>query len=164
MNDLFHKVSKFIINYCVYNKTANIIIGYNKGWKESIHMNKANKQTFKYISFLKLIEFIKYKAQLVGIKVITLNESYTSKCDALNEEKICFHDTYSGQRVKRGLFKSEIGKVINADINGAINILRKYIAENVVGESFNLKKIIDSGLLFNPIKFNDLYSLSFRPI
>ena len=68
-------------------------------------------------------------------------------------ESICKHDDYKGKRVKRGLFQSSIGKLINADVNGALNIMRK-----VVGDSYT-RKIIDSGLLFRPIKFNDLYSL-----
>ena len=53
-------------------------------------------------------------------------ESYTSKCDALYEEEVCKHKTYAGRRIKRGLFKSKTGKLINADVNGAINIMRKY--------------------------------------
>ncbi len=62
-----------------------------------------------------------------GINVISNEESYTSKCDALALEEVRKHDTYLGKRVKRGLFRSSIGKTINADVNGAINILRKVV-------------------------------------
>jgi transposase len=90
---------------------------------------------------------LKYKCECVGIIVITNEESYTSKCDSLSLESIEFHEKYNGKRVKRGLYLSYTGKVINADINGAINIMRK-----VVGDSYVKDKIINSGLLFNPIK------------
>ena len=90
---------------------------------------------------------------MVGITVIEREESYTSKCDSLVLENICRNDNYKGQRNKRGLFQSSKGKLINADANGALNIMRK-----VVGDSY-ASMIIDSGRLFRPLKFNDLYSL-----
>ena len=68
-------------------------------------------------------------------------------------ESISKHDNYKGKRIKRGLFQSSVGKLINADVNGALNIMRK-----VVNDSY-VSKIIDSGQLFRPIKFKDLYSL-----
>ena len=105
------------------------------------------------IPFDKLISYLKYKCEMIGISVIEHEESYTSKCDALSFENICKHDNYNGKRIKRGLFQSSAGKLINADVNGALNIMRK-----VVGDSY-VSKIIDSDLLFRPIKFNDLYSL-----
>jgi len=91
---------------------------------------------------------IEYKAEEVGINVIRHEESYTSKCDSLVCEEIKKHETYSGKRKKRGLFQSVNGKLINADINGALNILRK-----VVNDSF-IEKIIDRGLVYNPIKIS----------
>lgn len=81
---------------------------------------------------------------MVGIKVIENEESYTSKCDSLALEPIKKHDVYLGRRVKRGLFKSSVGNLINADINGAINIGRK-----VIGDSF-VKEIVNRGLVFRP--------------
>ena len=70
---------------------------------------------------------IQYKSQLVGIEVILTDEAYTSKCSALDDEPICKHPTYLGKRVKRGLFLSSTGIKINADVNGAMNILRKVV-------------------------------------
>ena len=88
---------------------------------------------------------------MVGINLIIHEESYTSKCDALALEDVKQHDTYLGKRVKRGLFQSSIGKLINADVNGSLNILRK-----VVGDSEQLVRIINSDWLFQPLRVNAL--------
>ena len=72
-------------------------------------------------------EMLTYKCELVGIQVITNNESHTSKCSFLDNEPICRQEHYAGKRVKRGLFRSATGKLINADLNGALNIIRKVI-------------------------------------
>lgn len=153
MNDVFHKVSRHIVNVLLQNHVGNLIIGHNNGWKDSINIGKVNNQNFVMVPFDKLISYLKYKCELVGITVIEHEESYTSKCDGLAMESICKHDVYKGKRIRRGLFQSSVGKLINADVNGALNIMRK-----VVGDSY-ASKIIDSGQLFRPIKFNDLYSL-----
>lgn len=81
--------------------------------------------------------------------MIINEESYTSKCDSLAFEQIGKHESYLGKRIKRGLFQSSTGKLINADVNGALNILRK-----VVGDSDYINQIIDSGWLFQPIRIN----------
>lgn len=96
------------------------------------------------------IKSIVYKANLLGIEVITHEESYTSKIDHLAFEPLKKQESYLGKRKKRGLFQSSVGKLINADINGAIGIARK-----VVGDSF-IGKIIDSGFVFNPVRINIL--------
>jgi putative transposase len=69
-----------------------------------------------------------YKAELVGIQVILVNESHTSKCSFLDDEPICHHERYLGKRIKRGLFRAADGRTVyNADVNGAYNIIRKAI-------------------------------------
>ena len=140
LSDIFHKLSRMIVNKLVSNEIGNIVVGYNKGWKDSINIGRRNNQTFVQISFDKFIEYLKYKCEMVGINLIIHEESYTSKCDALAREEIKKHETYLGKRVKRGLFQSSIGKLINADVNGSLNILRK-----VVGDSEQLVQIINSG-------------------
>ena len=99
-------------------------------------MGVRNNQTFVSIPHLQLIRMVQYKAQLAGIKVVLIDESYTSKCSALDNESIAKHNTYMGKRVKRGLFQSSKGIKINADVNAAMNILRK-----VVPTAFNGKGI-----------------------
>ena len=73
------------------------------------------------------MQIIQYKAKLQGIDVVITEESYTSKCSFLDSEPIQKHTSYKGKRLKRGLFKSATGKIFNADVNGALNILRKVI-------------------------------------
>lgn len=150
INDKFHKTSRFIINYCLENEIGTIIIGYNKQWKDKINIGKVNNQKFVSIPHSKLIDKITYKAKLVGIDVIEHEESYTSKCDSLVLESICKHEVFLGKRINRGLFQSSIGKLINADVNGAINIARK---AKVINDSV-IAQIIDSGIAFMPIRIN----------
>lgn len=95
-----------------------------------------------------MIDKIVYKATRQGIRVIETEESYTSKVDSLALEKIQRHNNYKGRRVKRGLFQSSCGKLINADINGAINILRKVIGDG--------KFLFDRGFGYNPSRVNIL--------
>jgi len=146
VTDYMHKASRFIINYCITNKIGNIVIGYNKGWKDAINIGRVNNQKFVSIPHFKLIQQIQYKAEDVGIHVCLHEESYTSKCDALALEPVEKREIYTGKRKKRGLFQSSTGKTINADVNGSINILRK-----VIGDSF-VKTIADIGLAERPIR------------
>lgn len=150
IDDKIHKISRWIINFCINNNIGNIVIGLNKGWKKDINLGKRNNQKFVEIPFSELIDKISYKSKLIGINVQTTEESYTSKVDHLAFESLEKHDVYLGKRKKRGLFQSSVNKLLNADVNGAIGIGRK-----VFGDSF-VKEIIDSGFAFNPVKVNIL--------
>ena len=130
-----HKASKFIVNQAVSNALNTIVIGYNKGWKQETRLNKKVKQNFAQIPFNKLIQLISYKAKLQGIQVFLQEESYTSQVSFLEGDYI---PTFkkddskknpSGKRIKRGLYSSPKG-LLNADINGSLNILRKFLASN----------------------------------
>jgi len=148
VEDYLHKTSSYIVDYCVKNKISIIVVGKNKQWKTNINIGKVNNQNFVQIPHAKLIGKLAYKAQLVGIKIVEQEESYTSKVDHLAGEKMEHHERYSGTRVSRGLFKSATGKVLNADVNGAIGIALK---SNVADESF-VKMIVSRGLAFRPCK------------
>lgn len=150
IEDHIHKVSRFIINYCVDNNIGSLVVGLNKGWKQEINLGKKTNQKFVEIPFSRLIDKISYKCKLVGISFYLSEESYTSKVDHLAFEELGKHDVYLGKRKKCGLFQSSVNKLINADINGAIGIGRK-----VFGDSY-ASRIIDSGLAFNPIRVNIL--------
>lgn len=150
IDDKMHKISKYIVNFCVSNNIGRIIIGLNKEWKQKINIGRRNNQHFVSIPHSKLIDKIMYKAKLLGIEVVTHEESYTSKIDHLAFEEMKYQDNYLGKRKRRGLFQSSIGKLINADINGAIGIARK-----VVGDSC-INTIVSSGFAFNPIRLNIL--------
>ena len=150
IEDKIHKISRWIINFCVEHNIGTIIIGLNKGWKQKIKLGKRLNQKFSEIPFSKLIDKISYKGKFTSVDVQTTEESYTSKVDHLAFEPLRKHDIYLGKRIKRGLFQSSVGKILNADVNGAIGIGRK-----VFGNSY-VNKIIDSGLAFNPIRVNIL--------
>ena len=150
IEDYIHKVSRYIVNYCINNNIGSIVIGLNKGWKQEISLGKRTNQKFVEVPFSRLIDKISYKCKLVGISFHIHEESYTSKVDHLAFEKLGKHDVYLGKRKKRGLFQSSIGKLLNADINGAIGIGRK-----VFGDSY-VSKIIDSGFAFNPVRVSIL--------
>jgi len=125
IKDYLHKSSRFVVNYCLESGISNIVVGYNAEWKQNVSIGSRNNQNFVQIPFLTLINQLEYKAALLGISVVRNEESYTSKCSAMDLEPVEKHDVYLGKRVKRGVFKSSIGTKINADLNGAINILRK---------------------------------------
>jgi putative transposase len=150
MDDMFHKISRDIVRKALKDRIGTIIVGYNSGWKDSIQIGRRNNQIFVNIPFKSLISKLRYKCEMCGITFITNEESYTSKCDSLALEDIGQHDEYLGKRVKRGLYQSSCGKLLNADVNGALNIMRK-----VVGDS-EMSRIIDSGRLFRPTKYNIL--------
>jgi len=123
--DYLHKTSRFIADYAVMHRIGNIIIGHNKDWKREINIGKKNNQAFVSVSFQKLTEQIQYKAEEAGIKVVLTEESYTSKCSFFDREEIGKHDEYMGSRIKRGQFRTGSGRLVNADVNGSANIIRK---------------------------------------
>lgn len=128
IKDYLHKASRILVNQLVSNDISTIVIGHNKEWKQDINIGKQNNQKFVQIPFNTFIYMITYKAQIQGIKVIQREESYTSKCSFIDNEEICKHEKYKGNRIKRGLYKTQIGRLINADLNGALNILKKEIS------------------------------------
>lgn len=129
VNDYLHKSSRLFINYLVSNDITDVVIGYNKEWKQGINIGRVNNQNFVNIPYYKLLNMLTYKCELLGITVHITEESYTSKCSFLDNEEICKHEGYKGSRIKRGLYKSSDGRLINADVNGALNILKKVIGE-----------------------------------
>ncbi len=127
INDYLHKSSKFLIDYCLKNNLNTIILGYNEGWKSGIEMGKKNNQNFVGIPYETIKWYINYKCYMNGLNFITQEESYTSKCSSLDLEEVIRHGNYLGSRICRGLFKISTGKIINSDVNGSLNILRKAI-------------------------------------
>ena len=151
INDHLHKVSRRILDMCLETDTGKIVIGHNKDWKQSINIGKVNNQKFVSIPHAELIRKIQYKAEAHGIEVVIREESYTSKASAIDLDTIpTYQDSgeriFSGRRIKRGLYKASCGKLINADVNGALNILRKEL-----GNAF-AKGLFDSGCVFQPMR------------
>ena len=125
IKDYLHKTSRRIVELMEQNNIGTCFIGYNKGWKQEINIRKKNNQNFVSIPYSLLINMLKYKIEEKGGHLIELNEAYTSKCSFLDNEEVCKHETYKGKRIKRGLYLSNKKKVINADINGSLNILKR---------------------------------------
>ena len=111
---------------------STLVIGHNKGWKNKINIGKTNNQNFVNIPFNKVIDIIKYKAEDFGIKCIEQEESYTSKASFLDNDSIpTFNEdenqkhTFSGKRITRNLYQTKNNQIIDADLNGALNIMKK---------------------------------------
>ena len=134
INDYFNKTVKLIINACLNNDVTTLVIGYNKEQKQEINIGKINNQNVVMIPLYKLRQKLQYQCELHGIKYCAQEESYTSKASALDDDNIPnYGDTdmpiFSGSRIHRGLYRSSDGSVLNADINGSVNILKKYFKE-----------------------------------
>ena len=120
-----HTASRRLIDRLVKERIGTLAIGKNDGWKQEISIGKRNNQNFVFVPHARFIDLLIYKAQLVGIEVMVTEESHTSRCSFLDLEPIKKHEQYMGKRIHRGLFRSAKGQLINADVNGAFNIMRK---------------------------------------
>jgi putative transposase len=129
INDYLHKSSRIVINHLVSSNINTLVVGYNKEWKQEINIGKRNNQNFVGIPYSKLLNMLEYKCKLEGINFIVSEESYTSKSSFIDNEPMIRGYNYSGKRIKRGLFKTSGGKILNADLNGSLNILRKVVGE-----------------------------------
>ena len=145
-----HNVSSMIRDYCLTEEIKIVVIGHNEFWKQDSNIGTDNNRIFCSIPYSELISKLKYKLKEVGIELIEVEESYTSKCDHLALETMEHHDSYLGKRTKRGLFKSSTGKLMNADCNGAVGILRK---ANVIQDSA-LSRLLDRGDVVSPCVLN----------
>ena len=125
VDDALHKVSRFIVDIALENDITTIVIGDNKNWKQSISLGKQMNQSFIMIPHQKLIDQIVYKAQLQGIRVICTEESYTSGTSFLDGEAPVKEFYDKKRRVHRGLFRSNQGVFINADVNAGYQIMKK---------------------------------------
>ena len=150
VSNFMHQVSKMLVKILLDRKIETLVIGYNKEWKQNINLGKKVNQSFVQIPYTSFLQKISYKCEEYGIKVILTEESYTSKIDHLANEPLTKRDSYLGKRIYRGLFKSSVGKILNADVNGALGIMRKVFPEKV------LELIRDSGVVYTPVILNPI--------
>ena len=151
LHDLLHKASRMVIKFCLAHDLGHIVIGVNKEWKQEVNIGKRNNQNFVMLPHGKFVEMIRYKAEDYGIDVTIREESYTSKASDLDFDDIPSFDEkgstpkpiFSGQRIKRGLYRSAKGLLINADINAATNIGRKELGDEWLKQLLEL----DGGVL-----------------
>jgi putative transposase len=135
---IINNIVNKLVNY--YNDKKVFIVGYNENWKNKVALNKNTNRMFYQIPYKEILDKLKDKLLSQGKKLITIEESYTSKSDSLTFEKMNSETKFNGNRKHRGLFISSIGKALNADLNGAINIMRKV---------FDLKQILGTNI-YNP--------------
>ena len=130
-----HQMTAFLATLFDEMQIEKVFIGKNAGWKQNLPFGKKVKQRFAFLPYETFIEQLRYKCQLRGITVITQEESYTSKASFLDNDDVpVYGETdnpkFSGCRVKRGLYRSSDGRLINADVNGSYNIMRKGLMNN----------------------------------
>ena len=132
VNHAMSVAARRIVNYCVENRIGNIVVGYNPDWKREINIGKQNNQNFVQIPHGKLRDKLKYLCELYSISYIEQEESYTSKASFFDDDLLPTYDAnnsqpykFSGRRITRGQYRSACGIILNADVNGALNILRK---------------------------------------
>ena len=132
VNDYMNKTARMIINYCINNDIGVLVVGYNETFQRSSDIGKTNNQTFVSIPYGKLREKLEYLCELNGIEFVKQEESYTSKASFWDKDVIPEYNNdnpktyaFSGKRIYRGLYRTSDGYTFNADINGALNILRK---------------------------------------
>ncbi len=132
VNDYMNKAARKLINYCINNDIGTLIVGYNETFQRNSHIGKQNNQNFVNIPYGQLRNKLEYLCKLNGIVFVKQEESYTSKSSFWDRDDIPVYNadnpkeySFSGRRTHRGLYKTASGKTINADINGALNIMRK---------------------------------------
>lgn len=132
VNDYLSKSARIIINYCFENNIGTLVCGYNNDFQRNSDIGKKNNQNFVNIPFSKLQSKLEYLCEFYGIKYVDQEESYTSKASFFDmdmipeyKEKDNIEYSFSGKRVRRGMYKTLKGYILNADVNGALNILRK---------------------------------------
>ena len=148
INDYLSKAARIIINYCLNNDIGRIVLGCNENFQRNSNIGSINNQNFVNISYGKLRDKLIYLCKLYGIEFKLQEESYTSKASFFDGDEIPVYDKenqkeykFSGKRIKRGLYQTSTGKLINADCNGALNILRK-------------SKVVDLSILYNRGELN----------
>ena len=138
IQDYLHKAGKQLVNYLVSQTIDLLIIGKNQGWKQNTNLSKVNNQKFVQIPYNRFTQILEYLCEEHGIDVVYQEESYTSKASFLDNDEIPVYDdleetpVFSGARVHRGLYRTSNGRLINADVNGSYNIMKKYLENNVV--------------------------------
>ena len=152
LNEFLNQYVNLIVQMCLTHKIGKVVMG--EGWhaQEGANLGDKNNQNFVMLPFGKFAWKLKAKCEFYGIEFRTINEAYTSKCDHLANEPMCHQEKYLGRRIKRGLFKSSSGIILNADVNGALGIMLKS------GSGNSLRAKLSNGVINTPlrIRLNDI--------
>ena len=159
VNDYLKKTARYIVNYCILHNIGTIICGYNPDFKREINLGKKTNQNFVQISFGDLRQALAGLCERYGMQYMEQEESYTSKASFLDLDEIPiykpeqpYQGAFSGKRIKRGLYRFANGRTVNADINGASNILRKS------KQNFNYERLC-KGLLASPLRIREPFKV-----
>ena len=135
-----NKTARAIIDYCINNDIGTLVVGYNETFQKNSNIGKANNQTFVNIPYGQLRFKVEYLCEINGIVFVKQEESYTSKASFWDKDDIPIYNndnpqsyTFSGKRIHRGMYQCLNGKCLNADVNGALNILRKSNVVSLAG-------------------------------
>ena len=160
LRDFFYKTAWYLVRYAKRQQVEVIVAGHNEDQKQSICIGRQNNQNFVSIPFCRFLDILRYTAAKAGIPVVLREESYTSKASLLDLDAIpaykkgdTINHTFSGKRVRRGLYKTNSGFFINADINGAGNILRKEYPYAYDGQ--NMKYLCETTEV---VSYTDIYA------
>jgi IS605 OrfB family transposase len=152
VTDYINKTCRYIINYCINNDIGNLVIGYNETLQKDINLGKRNNQNFVNIPVANIKLKLEYLCSYYGIGFTKQEESYTSKASFFDNDDIPKYNDdnpqeyiFSGKRIKRGLYRTASGYFLNADVNGALNIMKK---SNVV----DLTVLYDRGAVDTPVR------------
>lgn len=152
LTDCIYKSAKYIVNYCITNNIGNIVVGYNDGFQNKVNLGRVNNQTFVMLPYGQFKDRLRYLCRQHCIHYIEQEESYTSKANFWGQDTIPTwsplnpaQGQFTGKRIKRGLYRTDDGKFLNADVNGALNILRK---SNVV----SLQALYSRGVVLTPTR------------
>ena len=152
VNDYMNKTARIIIDYCINNDIGILVVGYNETFQKDTNMSRVNNQNFVNIPYGHLRSKLEYLCQLNGIVFVKQEESYTSKSSFWDKDELPVYNndnpqsyTFSGKRIYRGMYRCANGNTLNADVNGALNILRK---SNVV----SLERLYTRGEVDTPIR------------
>jgi putative transposase len=159
IENFLHTASRRIIDLLIAEGIGTLVIGKNPGWKQESHMSRKSNQHFVQLPHARFIDMLTYKAELVGITVILQEESYTSKASFLDLDPMPIYGqkdvdkvSFSGKRVTRGNYKSRSGKVLNADVNGSGNIMRKALPNSCKGHGIEDVNGMFQSLVVHPVR------------
>lgn len=151
INEFMNRAVHHIVQHCLTNRIGNVCIGELAGIKQNINHGKRNNQNFVQIPYGKFKQKLASKCEFSGIGYHLVDEAYTSRTDALAGDEIRDQEYGKSRRVKRGLYQSSAGTLLNADVNGAINIMRKVAGDSV------LEQILGRGRVNRPVRIRLAY-------
>lgn len=159
VKDYMNQAVRYLVNYCLAQGIGKVVVGYNPTIKQNVNLGTRNNQNFVQIPHHLFRLKLKSLCERVGLAYVEQEESYTSKASALDGDPLPVYNAdnpqtpkFSGKRVKRGLYRTASGKLVNADANGALNILRKHLSLSKAKENQFLRRI--SGCLIQPFRLN----------